>query len=234
MKDNIESKNIGNRKFIIELRYDPVASMLDKKGTLVERIQSSKMFQTNHWEIGQSEIIVRDHKERDEAKNIAVVTFNKLSYISYKVDSIESYYSTFSKLYDEVINILGELSILRIGCRIIGTYVVKSKDYSSILNAFISSFPGKFSLSQYPAKDMLFHLQYENGMYEIGPLKDDDDFYRREFNMLDCKKHVGVAIDTDNYLTNEARNINSKSLIKDIYILSLSVEKDLYTNFADF
>lgn len=23
MKENIESKNIGNRKFIIELRYDP-------------------------------------------------------------------------------------------------------------------------------------------------------------------------------------------------------------------
>lgn len=30
MKDNINSKYIGNRKFIIELRYEALASMLDK------------------------------------------------------------------------------------------------------------------------------------------------------------------------------------------------------------
>lgn len=32
MQENIETKNIGNRKFIIELRFDPKVSMLDKKG----------------------------------------------------------------------------------------------------------------------------------------------------------------------------------------------------------
>lgn len=31
MKENIESKNIGNRKFIIELRYEPKVTMLDSK-----------------------------------------------------------------------------------------------------------------------------------------------------------------------------------------------------------
>ena len=33
---------------------------------------------------------------------------------------------------------------------------------------------------------------------------------------------------------NELKNINDKSLIKDIYTLSLSVEKDLFVNLADF
>lgn len=32
MQENIDTKNIGNRKFIIELRFDPKVSMLDKKG----------------------------------------------------------------------------------------------------------------------------------------------------------------------------------------------------------
>lgn len=31
MQENIDTKNIGNRKFIIELRFDPKVSMLDKK-----------------------------------------------------------------------------------------------------------------------------------------------------------------------------------------------------------
>lgn len=52
--------------------------------------------------------------------------------------------------------------------------------------------------------------------------------------IFDCKKHIGVVIDTDNYLTNETQNINAKSLIKDIYTLSLSVEKNLYSNLAEF
>lgn len=36
MKENIESKNIGNRKFIIELRYEPKVTMLDSKGAFIE------------------------------------------------------------------------------------------------------------------------------------------------------------------------------------------------------
>lgn len=44
MKENIESKNIGNRKFIIELRYEPKVTMLDAKGALVEKIQETNVF----------------------------------------------------------------------------------------------------------------------------------------------------------------------------------------------
>ncbi|WP_418874760.1 hypothetical protein [Xylanibacter rarus] len=234
MQENIETKNIGNRKFIIELRFDPKVSMLDKKGLLAEQIGNCKAFNINHWEIGQGEVSIRDNEDKEKATNIVVVTYNRLSFISFKINSIEGFYSTFKKIYEEVILVLGELNIRRIGCRIIGTYMVKSKDYNSVLNNFKSSFPAKFLLEQYPAKDFLFNLVYENGMYQIGPLNEEDGFYDREFKISDCKKHVGVVIDTDNYLTNETQNINSKSLIKDVYTLSLSVEKDLYSNLAEF
>lgn len=103
-----------------------------------------------------------------------------------------------------------------------------------MLKNFKDSFPANFLLEKYPAKDMLFNLTYQNGMYQIGPLDIDDDFYKREFDLLDCNKHIGIAIDTDNYLTNELYQNNDKSLIKDVYMLSLSVKKELYSNLMSF
>lgn len=38
MQENIETKNIGNRKFIIELRFDPKVSMLDKKDCWLNKL----------------------------------------------------------------------------------------------------------------------------------------------------------------------------------------------------
>ena len=229
MKENIESKNIGNRKFIIELRYEPKVTMLDSKGALVEKIQETKVFPYSHWEIGQSEVIIRDDKKKEDAHNVILVSLNRISFISYKVDSVESFYANFSKVYEAVTKVLSSLTITRIGCRIIGTYKTKSSDFNNILKNFQDSFPAKFLLDKYPAKDMLFHLTYE-----IGPVSINDDFYKREFDIPDYTKHVGVAIDTDNYLTNEAQEINEKSLIKEVYLLSLSVEKELYSNLMNF
>lgn len=234
MKENIESKNIGNRKFIIELRYDPKVTMLDKKGTLVEKIQELNIFPQSHWEIGQSEIIIRDNKKKEDSHNIVLVTINRVSFISNKINSVESFFANFSKVYEVVTKILSPLNITRIGCRIIGTYKTNSTDYKNVLYNFQNTFPEKFLLEKYPAKDMLFNLIYENGMYQIGPVNVNDDFYKREFDTTDCVKHVGIAIDTDNYLTNEAQDINEKSLIKEVYMLSLSVEKELYSNLMNF
>ena len=234
MKENIDSKNIGNRKFIIELRYDSKVTMLDVKGVLVEKIQETGVFPYSHWEIGQSNVSVRDAKQKEDSLNIALVTLNRINFISYKIDSVESFYANFVKIYDAIIKVLGQLSITRIGCRIIGTYKSKSIDYKDVLKNFQNSFPAAFLLEKYPAKDLLFNLTYENGMYQIGPVDANDDFYIREFDVPNCNKHVGIAIDTDNYLTNETREINDKSLIKEVYMLSLSVEKELYSNLKDF
>lgn len=234
MKENIESKNIGNRKFIIELRYEPKVIMLDKKGTLVEKIQALNIFPQSHWEIGQSEIIIRDDKKKEEAHNIVLLTINRISFISNKINSVESFFANFSKVYEVVTTILAPINITRIGCRIIGTYKTNSTDFKNVLYNFRNTFPEKFLLEKYPAKDMLFNLTYENGMYQIGPVNINDDFYKREFGTTDCVKHVGIAIDTDNYLTNDAQEINEKSLIKEVYMLSLSVEKELYSNLMNF
>ncbi len=234
MKDNIKNTNIGNRKIIIELRYAPVVLMLDKRGQIVDAIEKSNCFNTFHWEIQPGEVIIRDHAEKEKSKNIVFITFNRFSFISYKIDSIDGFYSSFKKAYDAVFDLLDSPTIHRIGCRIIGTYKVRSQDFRSILSHFKESFPSRVFLEKYQAKDLAFRLTYENGMYRIGPVSERDNFYDKEFNLGDCEKHVGVAIDTDNYLTNEVQNINDKALIKEVYILSLAVEKELYSNLVEF
>ena len=133
MKENIDSKNIGNRKFIIELRYDAKVTMLDAKGALVEKILETGVFPCSHWEIGQSNVAIRDTKQKEDALNVALVTLNRINFISHKIDSVESFYANFTKVYDAVTKVLGQLSITRIGCRIIGTYKSKSSDYKDVL-----------------------------------------------------------------------------------------------------
>ncbi len=234
MKDNIENKYIGNRKIIIELRYDPIVTMLDQRGQIADAIQKSKCFGKFHWEINAGEVTVRDHEDKDKSKNVVFVTFNRLNYISYKIDSIDSFIQNFKKAYDAVLDVLGTLTIQRIGCRIIGSYKVSSQDFSSVLKHYKEAFPSKFFFDKYPTKDLSFTLTYQNGMYITGPLSEDDVFYKKEFDIEGCEKHVGIAIDTDNYLTNEVKNIDDKALIKEVYNLSLAVEKDVYSNLAEF
>lgn len=52
MKENIDSKCIGNRKFIIELRFDHKVTLSDKKGAIIENIKSLNFYNPLHWEIG--------------------------------------------------------------------------------------------------------------------------------------------------------------------------------------
>ena len=44
MKDNILFKSIGNRKFVIELRFNHKATLSDKKGAIIENIKSLNFF----------------------------------------------------------------------------------------------------------------------------------------------------------------------------------------------
>lgn len=101
MKENIESKNIGNRKFIIELRYEPKVTMLDSKGALVEKIQETKVFPYSHWEIGQSEVVIRDWKSHSTLTLLA--TQDLPTFLYYMIDPLKSwcwgqYYFTLLKI----------------------------------------------------------------------------------------------------------------------------------------
>lgn len=234
MKDNIESKHIGNRKFIIELRFEHKVTISDKKGSIIENIRNLNIFNPLHWEIGVANATIWDDDSKKDARNTVFIELNRLSFISTKIDSVESYYNNFIKIYDCIVKEVGEFNIQRIGCRVQGTYKTKSSDFNSIFDKMKNGFPGQFYLQDFPSTDLSFQLNYKNGMYVIGPSKENKDAFI-ETNFPESYRicHNGIAIDTDNYLTNEKTSINEKKLIKDTYVLSLSVEKKLFDNLSD-
>lgn len=234
MKDNIESKNIGNRKFIIELRFNHKVTISDRKGAIIEKIKALNLFNPINWEIGIANIHIWDTEKKKDARNNVFIELNRFCYVSSKIDSVESFYSTFEKIYSCFITEIGDIDILRIGSRIQGTYKTSTNNYDTLLDKIKKGFPSQFYLTDYPATDLMFQLNYKNGMYNIGPVNDKKDpFVEQNFGDSYRVNHVGIAIDTDNYLTNEKGSINDKQLIKDTYILSLSIEKNLFDNLKD-
>ena len=158
LANNLDTKAIGNRKIIIETRFDPIVSMLDKRGQIVDAVLSAGLLNTPHWEVGPSEVNFRDCEERDDARNFVSVRFNRINIMSLQIDSIESYYDKFSKLYDRINSIIGTSVVRRIGCRVMGTYRTRSTSYESILSNFLKLFPERLQLTKFPANDLLINL----------------------------------------------------------------------------
>ena len=122
MEDNIEKKFIGNRRLILELRFDHKMILADKKGELIENLKESRVFNPYHWEMGAANFVVFNGTKKEDSSMTLNVELNRFSYICRKIDSVEGYYNNFKKLYDILIRTIGSLSVQRIGCRIQGTY----------------------------------------------------------------------------------------------------------------
>lgn len=233
MKENIDSKKIGNRKIIIELRFEALPSIIDRKGTLIEAIEKTNPNLFQYWEMNGDGIILRDKEKREEFTILVALSYHRLSFTSWKIDTIESFYANFKKVYEAIQRVLGNINLTRIGCRVISTYPVKAKDYSMLLTNFKEKFPQKFFFENYPCRNVNLKMTYDNGMYQIGLIQEDDAFYEREFQNENTKKHFGFFLDTDNYVTNASKPLTDKELVKEIFTLSLAVEKDIYENLCD-
>jgi len=231
MEDNIEKKFIGNRRLILELRFDHKMILADKKGELIENLKESRVFNPYHWEMGAANFVVFNGTKKEDSSMTLNVELNRFSYICRKIDSVEGYYNNFKKLYDILIRTIGSLSVQRIGCRIQGTYFSGDTSFQDLLKRMKSLMPQQFMLEDYSAMDFRFELRYRNGMYIIGPVNEKNEpFMMEAFPYVDSVKHIGFAIDTDNYITNEVQNIDDEKLIKSVFMASLSVEKQLFSN----
>ncbi len=230
MKDNIKREFINNRKLITEIRFKPNPRILDERGNLINKLVESNVIENPHWELGGANITVVDNTEQIQSKKRIFIDIQRISYVSSAGDSNESYYSAFSKVYKVFKETIATFDIKRIGCRIIGTYSCDSKDYATIIEKFKKHFPNQFLLEEFPAQDLRFQLVYQNGMYNIGPIRgEEDQFLKQEFPFDDRNNNIGFAIDTDNYILKESSSqIINESSIKDVYLTSLSVEKLLF------
>lgn len=229
MENTIPSASINNRKIILEIRFESKPIFLDKRGEVLNKILDSKVLPSAHWELSNSEIKLRDCIDVEDARTTIFVDPGRITLVSSFVSTNDSFYHNVEKTYKAVKEIIGDFNILRIGCRIIGTYKSKSKEYNQILKGFKDMFPTQILLEEFPVKDLRFQLVYQNGTYHIGPINKNDVFVEREFKYEGCSQAIGFAIDTDNYiLKSESTTKISEASIKDVFMASISVEKTLF------
>lgn len=229
MEDSIKSTSINNRKIVIEIRYEPNPSFLDSRGSLVKKLVEAKLIPDAQWELGIGEIKLSDSLKANESRQVIYADLHRLTLISSKKDSNASFFHFAEKAFKIFKEVIPSYTIIRIGCRIQGTYQSKSNDYNQIVNNFKTLFPSQFLLEDFNVKDLRFQLIYQNGQYHIGPVNKDDSFMKTEFPFDDASKSIGFAIDTDNYIIrSKEKEIINDSVIKDVYITSLSVEKSLF------
>lgn len=229
MEDSIKSTSINNRKIVIEIRYEPNPSVIDSRGSLINKLVESQLIPNAQWEIGIGEIKLADSLKSNESRKLVYADLHRLTLISSKTDSNASFFHFVEKAFKIFKELIPSYTIIRIGCRIQGTYRSKSNDYNQIVNNFKALFPSQFLLEDFNVKDLRFQLVYQNGQYQIGPVNKDDGFVKKEFPFDEATKGIGFAIDTDNYIirSKEKESIND-SVIKDVYVTSLSVEKSLF------
>lgn len=237
MKDNIESSAVINRKIVVELRINPMATILDRIGAIADSIAKKSIFKPeNFWEIGGNErrVQFRDNSNQDDARYSAVVEYNRVSFMCCKIDSIDSFFNQYKKFYEAVKENIPEWVVIRIGCRIQGAYKTSHDDYASLVEHLKAIFPNQFFLQDFAANSFGFRVDYQSGMYQLAPLSSDDPFYTREFPLKVREPKVGIMIDTDNYLTSQigGPNIDSIEKIKSVLVASLAVEKALYSNLS--
>jgi hypothetical protein len=234
MKDNINTGLILNRKIVMELRFKPSPKIFDIKGSIISSIESLNLFPKIHWEIGDAVVSIKDNNEPSKVRNQIIIDLNRLAFICTKIDSIDSFFSKFQKIYSELNKIIGISPLTRIGCRIQGTYKVKSQKFDSILESFKKSFPTTTFLEEFPTNDLMLRINYNNGMYIIGPIKENDDFLKKHFPFDERNNSVGIGIDTDNFLLSINESEVKENKIKDVLTASLAVEKSLYEKLKDF
>jgi hypothetical protein len=229
MEDSIKSNLINNRKIIIEIRYEPNPQVIDARGTLVSKLKDANIIPNAQWELGIGEIKLVDSLKQNENKQVIFADLQRLTIMSSKKDTNASFMHFFEKTFKVFREVIKTFTIIRIGCRIQGTYKSKSTDYNTIVNNFKELFPSQILLEDYNVKDLRFQIIYQNGQYNIGPINVEDNFIQTEFQNEDVIKSVGFAIDTDNFIIrSKEKEVISDGSIKDVYLASLSVEKSLF------
>lgn len=229
MKDSIDKRCIFNRKISVELRFSADPTIEDRKGEIIRSIAASGvMGDSCQWNFEPGVVKLWDNSNVSESRNQLSVSIKKVVFISSKIDSNQSFVDKVSKIIKAIFpDVKKGPTLLRIGCRIIGSYKAKSDSFDDVLKGFIRLFPNQLLFDDFVSKDLMFNLRYKNGMYSIGPVNKEDEFVNTNFPHATSVKEVGIAIDTDNFTAHVKQPLQIKN-VNDVILASLSAEKELY------
>jgi uncharacterized pyridoxamine 5'-phosphate oxidase family protein len=229
MENTISAKFINNRKIVVEIRYRTNPLIADKKGEILSKFLEKKLILSSHWNLGNADFNLRDNKDEDESRTTIFCDANRLAIICSDISSNDKFYNTVENTFKYFKEVIPNVEIERIGCRILGTYKTNSNQYKEVLKGFKSLFPNQILLDEFVVEDLRLQLVYQNGQYHIGPINKNDGFFGKNFAFSEAINEIGFAIDTDNfYIKRVLSEKVNESKIKDVFIASLSVEKSLF------
>lgn len=228
MENNISLSAINNRKIILEIRFEANPLIIDSRGKLAKKLQDENLIANSKWELGNGDLKIVDDLDPENSRQIVYIDSQRFTVICSNNQTTDSFLNIINKSFKIFTEIVGEVTITRIGCRILGTYKTKSTEYSKVVSNFKALFPSQVMLEEFAVKDLRLQIIYQNGQYNVGPISKDDNFLKNEFRFDDVVKSVGFAVDTDNYILKSKDKSISEQSIKDVYLTSLSVEKSLF------
>lgn len=230
-QENIDKSSVLNRKMIVELRFKPIPTFLDKKGKILSEMEG--FIPNGFWSFGELAVKISDNNVENLVRTSLAVEINRFAYVSTKIDSIQKYVDDIDSMYKALVQVFPNIEIARIGCRIQGTYKTASRKFDDVVEKFKNHFPDKLFFDGYQLKDLRLEVRHGQGMYILGPVNANDSFLEQNFNYEGRNNGVGIGLDTDNFLVEtDPKELNSIEKIHDVIRASLSVEKSLVENFG--
>jgi len=231
----IDNRSIVHRKLVLEVRYKPIPKLIDVRGGVVSRINEKKIIEEVSWEIGKGALQIADHKDKTKYTKRIALDIHKVSLLDMSMVSNSQFLQTFNAILEELKEI-DRLKFIRVGARIQSVFKSKSAFYPTLLRNFKKVFNDKVFLEDFPVNDMRFHIQYKNGFYDVGPIKENDEWIKANFNNIieDERSHVGFALDTDNFVISNENEYINEEIINDVFLTSLTVEKELFEKLRNF
>lgn len=199
-KDEI-GKYRSKSRFIFELRYDPILGAFDKRGLILETINSLFKKKIGHWKVENIAV----HFANDFTTPTKQISIDHLkSLIIYEdPDSLEEFYNDADRLLKALVKIFpNDIKIItRIGMRFINIFEFPGYNNFTEVHKKIKE---TYLIQDLPLslniKDCRIVLEHETGTINIGPAKENEKWTQQMFADNNNKiPKFGFGIDIDSY-----------------------------------
>lgn len=227
MKDPIARLRKKSR-FVVELRYKVVPTLLDQRGQVIASIHPRIEEFFEHWRSDLSEIVFLDSLENPRAE--FAVTPKKLAVILEDCGDVPSFLDRAEKYLRMALeHVLPGVTVLtRVGVRFLEILEVPGESRSQGIRDLLLAKLHVLPDLPLTYNDSMVKLVHEHGFYQVGPAYRGEAWVKQTFKHPDENvPNVGVALDIDSF-AKEVRVDDAHAAIeavRRVAALSKSVEE---------
>ena len=224
------SKERCKSRYIIELRYEPLVQMFDRRGKLLEILHPEFQKKAKRWKTENAHVMISNELE---GGTIQLAVGHMSCSISYEdpgslgefVDDSRKFIKLLKKVFPE-----GFYSFSRIGFRVVSIF--RHPKYSTFADANISLMNGFLKPLSTPLEfsDFRLTLVRESCQLNIGPVKEGELWVKQAFVLPEKNMpKAGIGLDIDSFGT-DIKCKNEDDLLQAIATiqgLAFKIEEDL-------